>query len=188
MSASHPLALVPSVAAIAFVIAAPDAIEAQMTSARPAAVSLTVVVPPRPRDVNALAIDERAKIVARSSTVIDLEKMVGLSDRPASRIEVRRGADWAADAPRVWVQNPRGEFEPLDSGSSVVAFDAPGSLAKIQSALRFRVEADRADASLALPVEYRITVGEGDQIAVWRFTSVIRPDSLRSHTESRADR
>jgi hypothetical protein len=179
MSASHQLALVRSVAAIGFMVAAPGAIEAQMTSARPASVALTVVVPPRPSDVSGLAIDERAKVVARSATALDLEKIVGLSDRTTSRIEVRRGAGWSVDAPRVWVQNRRGDFEPLDTGSSVVAIDAPGSLARIQSAVRFRVEADRPHASLAVPVEYRITVGEGDQIAVWRFTSVIRPDSLR---------
>jgi hypothetical protein len=179
MSASHQLALVPSLAAIAFVVAAPRTIGAQMVSARPASVALTVVVPPRPSDVNGFAIDERAKIVARSATAVDLEKMVGLIDRPTSRIEVRRGAGWSADAPRVWVQNRGGEFEPLDIGSSVIAIDAPASLARVQSALRFRVEADRPDTSLAVPVEYRITVGEGDQIAVWRFTAVIRPDSPR---------
>jgi len=50
MSASHQLALIPSVAAIAFVVAAPDAIMAQTMSARPASVSLTVVVPPRSSD------------------------------------------------------------------------------------------------------------------------------------------
>ena len=148
-------------------------------SARPASVSLTVVVPPRLSDANALALDERAKVVARSSTTVDLEKVVGLIDRPTSRVEVRRGAGWSADAPRVWVQNLRGNFEPLDTGSSVVAVDAPGSLARSQSALRFRVEADRPSASVAVPVEYRITVGDGDQITVWRFTSTIRPDSLR---------
>ena len=179
MSASHQLALLPSVAAIAFVVAAPDAIAAQAMSARPASVSLTVVVPPRPRDGNELAIDERATVVGRSATAFELEKLVGLVDRPTSRIEVRRGAGWSVDAPRVWVRNRRGEFESLDTGSSVVAIDAPGSLARIRSALRFRVESDRPDVSLAVPVEYRITVGEGDQIAVWRFTSVIRPDSVR---------
>jgi len=180
MSASHQLALVPSVAAIAFVVAAPDAVEAQAMSARPASVSLTVVVPPRPSDSGGLTIDERAKVVARSATAFDLEKMVGLVDRPTSRIEVRRGAGWSVDAPRVWVQNRRGDFEPLETKSTVVAIDAPGSLARFQSALRFRVEGNHLDASLAAPVEYRITVGEGDQIAVWHFTSVIRPDSLWS--------
>ena len=179
MSASHPLALVSSVAAIAFVVATPDAVEAQTTSARPASVSLTVVAPPRASDVNSLAIVDGAKIVSRSATALDLETMVGLIDRPTSRIEVRRGVGWSVGAPRVWVLNRHGEFEPLDTGSSVIAIDAPASLARIQSALRFRVEADRTDASLAVPVEYRVTVGEGDQIAVWRFTSVIRPDSLR---------
>ena len=179
MSASHQLALLPSVAAIAFVVAAPDAIEAQMVNARPASVALTVVVPPRPSDANGFAIEDHAKIVTRSATAIDLEKMIGLIDRPSSRIEVRRGAGWSSDAPRVWVQNLRGEFEPLGTGSSVVAIGAPAALARAQSTLRFRVEADRPDALLAVPVEYRITVGEGDHIAVWRFTSVIRPDSLR---------
>jgi hypothetical protein len=179
MSASHQLALVPSVVAIAFVATAPEAIEAQAMSARPASVSLTVVIPPRPSDANGFVLDERARVISRSATTLDLEKMIGLIDRPTSRIEVRRGADWTVDAPRVWVQNRRGEFELLDSGAAVVAIDAPGSLARAQSALRFRVDADRPDASVAVPVEYRITVGEGDQIAVWRFTSVIRPDSLR---------
>lgn len=179
MSASHQLALVPSVATIAFLFAAPDRIAAQTMSARPASVLLTVVVPPRPSDVKGLAIDARAKVVARSATAVDLEKTVGLIDRPTSRIEVRRGAGWSVDTPRVWVQNRRGEFEPLDIGSSVLAIDAPGSLARNQSALRFRVEADGPAAALVVPVEYRITVGEGDQIVVWRFTSVIDPDSLQ---------
>jgi hypothetical protein len=79
----------------------------------------------------------------------------------------------------VWVQNHHGEFEPLDAGSSVIAIDAPGSLARNQSALRFRVEGGGPDTSPTVPIEYRLTVGEGDQIAVWRFTSVIRPDALR---------
>ena len=179
MRTSHQLALVPSVAAIAFVVAAPGVVEAQTMSVRPASVSLTVVVPPRESRADGLAIDERARVIARSSTVLDLEKMVGLTDRPTSRIEVRQGAGWSASAPRVWVQNRCGEFELLDAGSSVVAIDAPGSLARLQSALRFRVESDRPDSSLAVPVEYRITVGEGDQISVWRFTSVIGPDSQR---------
>jgi hypothetical protein len=76
------------------------------------------------------------------------------------------------------VQNQRGEFEPLETQSSVIALDAPGSQARRQSSLRFRVETGH-EASLTVPVEYRITVGEGDQIAVWHFTSVIRSDAPR---------
>jgi hypothetical protein len=179
MSASHQLALVPSVAVIAFVVTAPDAIEAQTMSARPAAISLTVVVPPRSNDLSGIAIDRHATLISRSASMIDLEKMVGLVDRPTSRVEVRRGAGWSVDAPRVWVRNQRGEFEPLDADASVVAVDAPASLARAQSTVRFRVDANHAEPTrISVPVEYRITVGEGDQIAVWRFTSMIRADSL----------
>ena len=179
MSASHQLALVPSVAVIAFVVAAPDAIKAQTMSARPASVSLTVVVPPRSNALSGVAIDNRARLIAHSATAFDLETMVELVDRPTSRLEVRRGAGWTADAPRVWVRNQRGEFEPLDAGTSVVAVDAPGVLARTQSMLQFRVDATGVEsARVAVPVEYRIVVGEGDQIAVWRFTSLIRTDSL----------
>ena len=179
MSASHQLALVPSVV-IAFVVAAPHAIEAQTISARPASVSLTVVVPPRANELSGVAIDNRATLIARTATSVDLEKMVGLVDRPTSRVEVRRGAGWSADAPRVWARNQRGEFEPLNASASVVAVDTPGSLAQLQSALQFRVDASHVESlNIAVPIEYRITVGEGDQIAVWRFTSIVRADSAR---------
>ena len=180
MSASHQLALVRSVAVMAFVVAAPDAIEAQTLSARPASVSLTVVVPPRSNDLSGLAIDHRATLVRHTAPSFDLETVVGLADRRASRVEVRRGAGWSADAPRVWVRNQRGGFEPLDAGASVVVVDAPGPLARAQSVLQFRVDADHGSQSkIAIPIEYRLTVGEGDQIAVWRFTSMIHADSAR---------
>jgi hypothetical protein len=179
MRASHQQALVPSVAVIAFVVVAPELVEAQTMSARPTSISLTVVVPPRANDVSSLAIDDRAKIISRSATTFDLEKIIGLIDRPTSRIEVRRGAGWSADVPRVWVRNRRGEFESLETGTAIVAVDAPGSLARLQSPLRFRIDTDPATAPVAVPVEYRLTVGEGDQFTVWRFTSVIRSDSLR---------
>ena len=149
-------------------------------SARPASVSLTVVVPARSNETSGLAIDNHTTLIGRTGTTFDLEKMVGLVDRPTTRVEVRRGEGWSPNAPRVWVRNRRGEFELLQTGASVVAVDTPGFLAQTQSALQFRVQADRDDAAnVAVPIEYRITVGEGDQIAVWRFTSMIHTDSLR---------
>lgn len=184
MSTSHQLALISSLAAVVSVAAAAEPIEAQTLSARPASVSLTVVIPPRSSDVTGVPIAQGARIVARSSTAFDVEKVVGLIDRPVSRIDVRRGTGWSPHAPRVWVQNRHGEFELLDARAAVVAIDAPGAGAGVQAAVRFRVESDRPDAPLDMPVEYRITIGEGDQIAVWRFTSAIRPPR-DDDTESR---
>jgi hypothetical protein len=50
-----------------------------------------------------------------------------------------------------------------------------------RSVLQFRVESDwpLSTSSLAIPIEYRITVGEGDQISHWSFASRIQVDAPR---------
>ena len=73
------------------------------------------------------------------------------------------------------VRNTQGEFEALASDASVLALDESPSVARGRTPLQFRVETSRsAPAALAIPVEYRITVGASDQIAVWTVPAVIR--------------
>ena len=179
MSDSYQLALIPSMAAIAFTLGAPDSIVAQTVGVRAASVSLTVVVPPRSNDATGIAIENGARITGRSATTMDLENIVGLADRSVSRVEVRRGTGWSAMSPRVWVRNRHGEFEPLDSEGSVVALETPFAFGRAESAVQFRVATSRGEGSrIDMPIEYRVTVGEGDHITIWQFTSTIRADSL----------
>ena len=86
------------------------------------------------------------------------------------------GAGWNAVAARVLVQNRSGEFEPLVADAATVVAATPPAGDDAGSVLRFRVEPYQsiAAAPLAVPVEYRITVGQGDEIAVWSFPSVLR--------------
>jgi hypothetical protein len=166
---------------IALVLASPGALASQTVSARPASVALTVVVPPHARPEIALVVDSLVAVVQRSSTGIDVETTVGLGNRAASRIEIRLGAPGIADSARIWVQNQYGAFEPLVRSASIVAFDTPPLLASPRSAVRFRIESTEPSlvASMTIPVEYRLTVGTGDEIAVWSFPAVLRFDPAR---------
>jgi hypothetical protein len=171
----------PSLASIALMCASPDVLAGQAPIARPASVALMVVVPPHAPPVGATT-DGSATVIGRTSTAVDVQTMVGLGDRPASRIEVRLDPAWDAESARVWVRNRNGTFEQLMSNATVVALDAPLARSSLApSPLHFRVESGRraAPSSLAIPVEYRLTVGAGDKIAVWTFPTLIRFDDAR---------
>jgi hypothetical protein len=171
--------LMPSIAAIALTLATSDSLIAQL-SGRPASVSLTVVVPSSVKPGDALAVEGTTTILRRTATTLDLETLVGLADRPASRIEVRLGAGWPNDAARILVRNRNGVFQPLESDVNVVAIEAPASVIRPRSVLQFRVAShEPGSASLAIPVEYRITVGGSDQIAVWTVPSFLHVDAAR---------
>jgi len=166
--------------AIALVIAAPHALAGQTLSARPASVSLTVVVPSHPQPVAALTAEGGVTVVQRGATTFDVETMVGLAGRSASRVEVRLGMSGSPDSARVLVRNRNGEFEPLGADASVVAIDTPSRLAHGPSPLQFRIASSNSHpAPLAIPVEYRITVGASDQITVWTVPSFIRVGAAR---------
>jgi len=170
----HPM---PCIVAIALMLATPNSLIAQL-SGRPASVSLTVVVPSRVHAGNALIADGGTTVLQRTATTLDLETLVGLADRPVSRIEVRLGAGWPSNAVRVLVRNRNGVFQSLESDANVVAIEAPASLTRPRSALQFRVAAGAStSAALAIPVEYRITVGASDQIAVWTVPSLLHLDT-----------
>jgi hypothetical protein len=169
MSVSIRKALMPSLAA-SLVLVTPETVRGQTLSARPASVALTVFVPAREPSLTTFD----AMVVRRTASSIDIETMVGVAGRPASRIEVRRGTAWSPDMPRVLVQNRAGEFETL-GGEHPVALLAPiATQPDARSRLTFRVEADTTTAQrVSVPVEYRITVGDGDQIAVWTVPAVL---------------
>ena len=171
----------PSATAIALVVACPAALASQTMSSRPTTVSLTVVVPSRLSPGASLTLDDRATILHRGPTTLDVETMIGVADRPASRIEVRLGAGWTNDSAHVMVENHRGQLEALGAVSPVVALDVPSAMSRERAALRFRVDGGgAASAPLAIPVEYRITVGSADQIAIYSFPSVIQVASPRA--------
>lgn len=179
-----------SLASIALVLASPAALAGQSLSARPAAVALTVVVPPHaPREAEWVT-ERAATVVRRTAIAVDLETMVRLGDRAASRIEVRLGAPLSADSSRVWIQNQDGAFEPLVRSASIVAVDVPPSSALPQSSLHFRIESSgpSPSSSVSIPVEYRVTVGAGDEIAVWSFPAVLKFDAARGTVGSGATR
>ena len=172
------------IAAIALMVATPDSMIAQL-SGRPASVSLTVVVPSRVHARDALAVDDGTTVLQRTATTLDLETLVGLADRAVSRIEVRLGAGWPSDAARVLVRNRNGVFQPLESDANVVAIEAPTSLMGPRSALQFRVATGASPSvALAIPVEYRITVGASDQIAVWTVSSLLHLEAARERASS----
>jgi len=173
-------ACVPSLASIALICASVEALWGQVPSARPTSVALTVVVPPHAPALGAVT-DGSAILTGRTSTSLDIETMVGLGDRPASRIEVRLGTAWDAESARVWVRSRDGNYEPVTRDSTVVALDVPLAHALAPSPLHFRVESARPAvlSSLAIPVEYRMTVGTGDEIAIWTFPALIRFDTTR---------
>jgi hypothetical protein len=174
-------ALVPTLALIALALTSPHVLAGQSLSARPASVALTVVVPPHAQPEVALVTDNVATNVRRTPAALDLETTVGLGNRIASRVEVRLGMPWTVDSARVWVQNRHGAFEQLVSSTSIVTLDTPPLLAGPRSPLRFRIESNQPSlaASMAIPVEYRLTVGTGDAIAVWTFPALLKFEPTR---------
>lgn len=150
-------------------------------SARPASVALTVVVPPR-SPLNAPASsDASVSVIGTTPTTIDLETTVDVMDRSTTRLEVRLGSTWSADSTGVLVKNSRGEFERLSRETSVVAIDATPQLVGSTNPIRFRVESARPRRALplAIPLEYRLTVGRGDEFSVWSFSSRLQVSTER---------
>jgi hypothetical protein len=179
MRAWHRKTLVPTLA-VSLVLVTPEAVLGQSLSSRPASVALTVVVPPRelavpPRELAELTTIEHATLHGSGDAARDVQAVIGIANRPASRIEVRLGADWASTSARVLVQNRAGDFEPLASATRTVAATVPASAVGARSRLRFRLESERPLATIvSIPIEYRVTIGEGDQIAIWTFPSVLQ--------------
>lgn len=170
-----------SMAVIACGLVSPEAATGQLAGSRPASVGLTVVVPPRTTFDPSFTSEGSVSLLGATPHAIDLEAIVGVANRPAARIEVRLAAGWDADSTQVWVQNRRGEFERLLREASIVAIDGPLHLAVPRSSLHFRVESSRplAVSALAIPLEYRLTIGGGDEFSVWSFPSLLRVESSR---------
>jgi hypothetical protein len=168
-----------SLVLIAFGLASPRALPAQLFSARPASVGLTVIVPPRVQSV--VVSEGNVSFLRTTPTAIELETTVGLLDRPVTRLELRLGSAWSADSTGVWVQNQRGEFERLLRDESVVTLDAPPTVVRSGAPLRLRVESTLGGLAspMAIPLEYRLTVGSGDEFSVWSFSSLLRVGAER---------
>lgn len=149
-------------------------------SARPASVALTVVVPPRSH-LNVATSDASVSLIASTPTRLDLETRVDVLDRSASRLEVRLGGAWSTDSTGVLVRNSRGEFERLSTETSVLAIDAMPKMGDPANTVRFRVESatPRRTPPAAIPLEYRLTVGHGDEFSVWTFSSRLQVGSER---------
>jgi hypothetical protein len=175
MSTFAPRALLSLVMAM-ITLASPRSAAGQLVSKRPASVSLTVFVPPRSLENQGLATEGSVSLVRTSPGAVDLETAVGLLNRPAARVEVRLGGAWTQDSAHVLVQNRRGEFELLARNASVIAHDGPTLFATPVSPLKLRVESSRPldGTELLIPLEYRLTVGTGDEFSVWTFPSVLR--------------
>jgi len=181
MTCATRYAALPSIAVIACSLAAPRVTGAQLVSARPASVALTVVVPPRAHSNVAAASEASVSLISATPTTIDLETTIGAVDRSPTRLEVRLGGVWNAGSTVVSVRNSRGEFERLSGEAGVVAIDAMPSVVGSTTALRFRVESARPRrASLpAIPLEYRLTMGQGDEFSVWSFSSLLQVGTER---------
>ena len=149
---------------------------AQLVSARPAAVSLTVVVPRREDSNHALVSEGSVALLAATRNAIDFETSVGLADRAATRIEVRLAPSWNADSGRVWIRNHRGQLELLTSDNPAVVLDASSTDIRTASPVRLRVEPNRmlAPSAVTVPLEYRVRVATGDEVSVWTFSSRLR--------------
>ena len=172
MRAWHRKTLVPTLA-VSLVLVTPEAVLGQSLSSRPASIALTVVVPPR--ELAEVMTIEHATLLGSGDATRDVQAVIGIANRPASRIEVRLGADSASTSARVLVQNRAGEFEPLASATRTVVATLPATAVGARSRLRFRLESERPLAAIvSIPIEYRVTIGEGDQIAIWTFPSVLQ--------------
>jgi hypothetical protein len=119
--------------------------------------------------------DPRVSLIGATPTAVDLEATVDVMGRSATRLEVRLGGASRTDSTGVLVKNSRGEFERLSSETSVVAIDAMPQLVGSTNVIRFRVESARPYRALppAIPLEYRLTVGRGDEFSVWSFSSLL---------------
>jgi len=168
-------------ALITFGVASPRALPAQLISARPASVGLTVIVPPRVQSEAVVVSEGNVSFLRTTPTAIELETTVGLVDRPVARLELRLGSAWSADSTGVWVKNQPGEFERLLRDESVVTVDAPPTVVRSGAPLRLRVESTpgRLASPMAIPLEYRLTVGSGDEFSVWSFSSLLRVGAER---------
>jgi hypothetical protein len=135
-----------------------------------------VVVPPRSHSDVGVASEGTVSFIRTAPTAIDFETTVGVMDRSATRLEVRLGAGWNAESTGVWVKNSRGEFERLERENTVVALDVVRTMVGSSVALRFRVESarPRLASPMAIPLEYRLTVGRGDEFSVWSFPSLLQ--------------
>ena len=172
MSASTRKVLVPLLAA-SLVLVTSEAVLGQSVSSRPASIALTVVVPPRLP--SAAATTDGATVLSRTDAALDLQAVVGIANWPSSRIAVRLGPGWSADSMRVLVQTQSGEFAPLGAANAVIAGATSPLDTDTGSRLRFRLEFERpAPVGLSIPIEYRVTVGQGDQIAIWTFASFLQ--------------
>jgi len=170
-------AVLSSLASVVITLAVSEHLDAQVASARPASVGLTVVVPPRGVSERGGTSGGAVSLIRRTATAVDFETMVGLGHQPASRIEVRLGQSWSAASTRVLIRDERGEYQQLGRDVDVVARDPSAQRAGTTwSPIRFRVESSAPldSASLVIPVEYRLTVGRGDEFSVWRVSSVLR--------------
>jgi hypothetical protein len=172
-------AVLSSLASVVIVLALPARLSAQLASARPASVALTVVVPTHPQSGGLTSLPGRVSRLGTTATSVDFETMVDLVDRAPARLEVRLGETWSAESTRVLVRNARGDFQRLLRGAGFVTVDALSQSASMSRApLRFRIESAPLDASsLAIPLEYRLTVGRGDEFSVWSFSSLLRLDA-----------
>ena len=174
-------AALPSIAVIACSLASPRVTGAQLVSARPASIALTVVVPPRSRPNVAAVSEPSVSLISTTPTTIDLETTVNVIDRSVTRLEVRLGTGWSAESTVVSVRNAHGEFERLSGETGVVAIDAMPRMVGSTTALRFRVESARPRRSTAatIPLEYRLTMGRGDEFSVWSFSSPLHVGTER---------
>jgi hypothetical protein len=181
MSTITQRSVVSTLALIVGGFASPQALTGQLVRSRPASVALTVVVPPRSAFDAGVTSEEKVSLIGISPSAIDLEAIVGLANRSATRIEVRLARNWDTDSTQVWVQNRHGQFERLLRDASIVALDGPRHLATPRASLHFRVESSQplAVSSLAIPLEYRLTVGGGDEFSVWSFPALLRVESSR---------
>ncbi len=171
----------PAFAVIVCGLTSPRMTGAQIVSRRPASVALTVVVPPRSLSSAAASSDGSVVLMGTTPTTLDLETTVDVADRSTTRLEVRLGRAWSADSTGVLVRNSRGQFERLSRQTTVVAIDAMPQLIGSTNALRFRVESARSRRALPLeiPLEYRLTVGRGDEFSVWTFSSLLQVGTER---------
>lgn len=164
----------------ALVLATPAVAGAQMASARPASVSLTVVVPPRDESAMSLGAVEPLAIRRRSANTVDVEASITLGGRPATRVEVSLGDARRADSTRVWMRNSRGNLERLVAGGRVIALDRPIDRATVLPAIRLLVESDGGltGATAVVPLEYRVRVPSADAAATWTFAAVLRVGAI----------
>ena len=163
----------------ALAIAAPDATGAQLTSARPASVSLTVVVPPRTEAITPVVAVEPLNVIHRGMSAVDIEASVGVG-QPATRVEVSLSRGWRANGVRVWARNSHGDLERLVAQERIVAVERPITSAAVMPTVRLLVELDRPHPgeAVVVPVEYRVQVRSSDAAATWTFVSLFRVDSV----------